>query len=449
MELLQRGDSRVKKIIWVNAPDPGKKYRLSRWVFLFRKDGAAVLRSSLSKDIYRLDEAEWAAVRGGDPSEPVVGELIRQGFLVEEKSNDLAQYFLVLAALRSLTPRKNGAEIFTILPTTGCNARCVYCYQEGVAVKSMAADTADRVAEYVCAHKAPGKAELHWFGGEPLCAAGVISRICAALREKGVTFTSRVTTNGSLFTPALIREAVGLWGLEKVQISMDGSKEDYVARKRYLLPEKHNYDAVMDNIRQLAEAGVTVTIRCNFDRDNLQSVHAFLDECKARFGETGKVRVVPALLLQEIRSPGRHAGAEAELDDLADHAVRLGYTKRRDRLPDRFRFSQCMADSGGRNVIIDPEGGLHACDYYVGGEPLGNIFDDTPPAWPTASTEPEEECVNCCFLPDCTATFKKICPFCPPNCRERSRKNVERLLDKLLNGQQDPASAEEEEPPCE
>ena len=447
MELLQRGDSRVKKIIWINAPDPGKKYRLSRWVFLFRKDGAVVLRSSLTKEIRWLDEAEWSAVRGGDPSDPAVGELIRQGFLVEEGADEYARYSLVSAVLRSLEPRKNGVEIFTILPTTGCNARCVYCYQEGIAVKSMSADVADRVVEYVSAHKAAGKVKLHWFGGEPLCAAGVISRICRGLREKGAEYVSDITTNGSLFTPELIREAVGLWSLESAQISMDGAREDYEARKRFFRPDLHNYGVVMDNVRQLAEAGVTVTIRCNYDLDNLQGVHAFLDECESRFGGNGKVRVVPSLLLQETWSPSRRTDAASELEALAEHAAKLGHAARKPRLPDTFRYSQCMADSRGRNVIIDPAGGLFTCDYYVGGEPLGSIFDETPPVWPTAPA-PAEECADCCFLPDCTATFKKVCPFCPPDCRELARKNTERCLEELLQGPPEPASGETDAPPC-
>ena len=448
MELLRTGDSNVIKIIQKNTVDPQQEYRLSKWVFLCETDDSVALRSTLSKRVYRLDPAEWAAVCGGDRSLPAFSELAKQRFLVETSFDDNRQYSLVLAVLRGLERRKRGTDSFTILPTTGCNARCTYCYQDGLAVRTMTPEIADRTAEYICAVKWDDPIDLTWFGGEPLCASPVISRICAVLRERGVEYRSSIVTNGSLFAPDLIREAVELWHLERAQVSMDGAREDYEKRKRYLDPARHNYDIVMAAVDNLAAAGVKVIIRCNYDLENLPGVYRFLDECEERFSQQENVRVKVAGLLHLLHSPVRTPEAAQQFQALSEYLEKKGM--RRNREPtQRLKSHQCMADSGGASVIIDPAGGLHTCDNYIGGEPLGSIFDEKQPVWPRLS-EPAEECRNCCFLPDCTPVFKKQCPFCPSDCRERSIRGGEYTLRKMLGEIKVPGEipVEEDTVPC-
>ena len=292
MVLLREGDRRVVKMIKKNTVHPGKQYRLSLWVLPLMLDQAVVLRSSLSQQVVVLSGEEWDAVNRADLSVPAVAELVKQRFLVERDFDDLGQYRMILSALRLMEKVEPGADAFTILPTTGCNARCIYCYQQGIPVSSMSPETVARTVEFVLATKKAGKIRLHWFGGEPLCASGVVSEICRKLQEKGVSFWSEMTTNGSLFTPEMIREAVDLWNLEKVQVSMDGAREDYETRKQYLRPDLYTYDLVMANIRQLVDAGVRVVIRCNCDLENMDRAYAFLDDCAARFGSSEKILVM-------------------------------------------------------------------------------------------------------------------------------------------------------------
>ena len=444
---LQSGDDRVIRIIQKNNPRRDRVYRLSQWVYSFEKDGEAVLRSTLSGQAYRLSAEEWSAVRGGNLSSPAAEELAKQRFLVEQDFDDLAQYAMVKAVLLSMEKREQGAKIFTILPTTGCNARCVYCYQQGIAVRSMTVETAERVAEFICREKRQGAVKLHWFGGEPLCAAGTISGICRRLREKEIEYTSSITTNGSLFTPELIREAVELWNLKKAQVSMDGAKEDYEARKQYIRPDLHNYDIVMDNVGRLAAAGVNVVVRCNCDPQNAPRVYGFMDECAARFGSFGNVRVSPAILNEEWREREKSLAAFAEQKKLRRYAEELGLTHRR-TFPVRLKTHQCMADSGGKNIIIDPDGGLHVCEDRVGGAPLGSVFDPEPPVWPTSPDEPAEECRDCRFLPICTTFYRKGCPLCPAGCREVTERAMREELEAMFDGAAG-QSASEADDPCD
>lgn len=445
------GDGRVRKIIQLKNLPEQQNLRLSRWVYFCREEDSILLRSSLSKQVYQLNPDEWDSVCRGDLSSHAVEELAENRFLVEEGFDDLAQYAMVIAVLKNLEKKKPGANAFTILPTTGCNARCVYCYQQGIPVRTMTPEVAEKTIEYICVVKREGPVKLHWFGGEPLCAPEIISGICRGLQERNVEFTSSITTNGSLFTPELVREAVALWHLERAQVSMDGAREDYEARKRYVRPDLYNYDVVMNHIRMLAEAGVKVAIRCNCDLNSMPGVYGFIDECAVRFLDTGNVHLVPALLKQDMRESGTDFAVYAGQSALAEYAARAGFPQK-DILSSSLATYRCMADSGGRHRIIDPLGGLHVCEDRVGGVPLGSIFDKAQPAWPTCPLTPAKECQTCCFLPDCTAYNRNGCPLCPADCKVLTEREMSRKLTRLLKKHFDEAafsSAETDEERCQ
>ena len=77
------------------------------------------------------DYQEYLCALGTDPGEepsPVVDELIKNGFLVQEDCDELA-----IIRHRMYKSRYNtGALGLTIAPTTCCNFRCVYCYEDKI-----------------------------------------------------------------------------------------------------------------------------------------------------------------------------------------------------------------------------------------------------------------------------------------------------------------------------
>ena len=171
--------------------------RLSVFVVALEAGDRVLLQNTLTCQIYALSRAEWASVQVGNLSCPQVRELAEFRFLVEPDYDETAQYSRVLAIMRTMEPKRTGVSHYTILPTTGCNARCVYCYEEGWPVKTMTPETADAVSEFICRTRQMKEIELRWLGGEPLCAPAIISRICRTLRDRGVEFHSTTTTNGS------------------------------------------------------------------------------------------------------------------------------------------------------------------------------------------------------------------------------------------------------------
>lgn len=445
MELVGTGDSRVVKIATGGALDPARRYRLSGYVYLWSSGDVLLAFNTLTRQAVRIDERERDALlhlreRTEDASfveQFGLDELARLRFIVDEAYDETAQYTMTIGVLKALNPPQRGTGCYTVLPTTACNARCTYCYEEGIALSTMTRETADRLVDFICETKREGSIRLVWFGGEPLIGADTISRICRALRERGVEFSSEFTTNGTLLDEELLAEALDVWNLVRVQVSMDGERRDYEERKRYVNPRAHNYDTAMRGVELLANAGVRVTLRVNYDRGNLAGLRGFFEEVAERFGESDMVTVYTEML---FGSEEGEACAQLlrDADRVTRHLDELGI-----RLPGsyaraRLSTNYCKADAGESSVIIDPDGGLYYCQNLMGNAPWGTIFDgvtDQARFDEVCTPVPiADECRGCCWLPDCTPYYKSGCPDCISACREYRRLRVDRMLEGLLAG---------------
>ena len=95
------------------------------------------------------------------------------------------------------TGQGSGAIFFS-----GCNLKCVYCYEEGCIVKSMDRETVNNVIDFICKRCKDNKRiktlNITWFGGEPLLAVDNIIMIGEAVSkycsQNGITFTSNLIT---------------------------------------------------------------------------------------------------------------------------------------------------------------------------------------------------------------------------------------------------------------
>lgn len=440
MKLLRSGDGRIVKIIQKNKISSDIPVRLSSFVYPFEYKNSILLKNTLTKQVFMLSSEEWSALQTGMLPMEVRNELIRLHFLVGSDDNrELSEYNTVLSVLRIMQKKKHGIASYTILPTTGCNARCIYCYEEGWLSKTMSPQIADAVVDFICRTRQEGKIRLDWFGGEPLCGADTISRICRGVKNRGVDYFSTIITNGTLFTQNMVKEARDLWNLKRAQISMDGAKEDYKQRKNYAQPDLYNYETAMRGAELLSEAGVEVMMRCNYDAGNLMRVKEFFSDCKDRFGKRNNISFYMEQLFQYTSAEENAAlfRASAEVSAYLDE---LGL-KSTERIEQRLKTHYCMADSHGNSVIIDPEGSLHACEHDIEGKAFGTVFDHTI-NWLAVGEEIVEECRDCCFLPDCTPFRKSRCPLNIAACRTQMAIRTERSLVAMLNNSERKANDE-------
>ncbi len=410
-------------------------YRPSQFALPFECGGKQYVFNTLTKQC--AEAVLPASARAGEGYD----DLILSLFLVPEDKDESRFYHSVVSMLR-LYSRRPDFQGYTILPTTGCNARCVYCYEQGIKQVTMTPQTVEQTVRFILATHQAEPVSLSWFGGEPLLCPGIIDRICEGLRAAGVGYTSGMVSNGSLITPETIRRMTGDWKLSNIQISMDGCEADYIARKRYI--SRHDeYHAVMEAAGAMAKEGIEVQIRCNVDQDNWNGIPRFIEELRAGIANREKVSIyfVP---LYHVQASGQSLPLREKILQ-ADRAVReagfravpFGSVGR------SIRVFHCMADSGG--VVIGPDGGLFACEQCPPNSRFGDIWNGVI----DAKTRNEfcrtdrigEKCASCPFLPYCTGFGS--CPVQEKNCREAHAMATVHLLRRMIetNGRETDGTA--------
>ncbi|MCR5121412.1 MAG: hypothetical protein K6B74_03220, partial [Ruminococcus sp.] len=176
MQIIKQGYENAVKLIKKKKLDTLAEYRLSLYSYPYTENGRYVIGSCLTGQVFELTETEWNAVNELRHSprsyayleEKGLVELAKERYIVETDYDDVERYLEVIKIIKMTSLGKKGLKSYIIFPTTGCNARCVYCYEKGYAVKNMSIETADRLVDYICETKSDDFVKLNWFGGEPL-----------------------------------------------------------------------------------------------------------------------------------------------------------------------------------------------------------------------------------------------------------------------------------------
>jgi uncharacterized protein len=108
----------------------------------------------------------------------------------------------------------------------------------------------------------------------------------SGLAEENPTLrvSSDATTNGYLLTRALADRLLDL-SVSRYQISFDGPRE-WHNRKRVLAGGRGTFDRIWGNLLGLRglQREFTITIRVHVDRENVEAIPQFIDECAEAFG---------------------------------------------------------------------------------------------------------------------------------------------------------------------
>ena len=381
---------------------------------------------------YTINLLTKQCIEGELPAQCMAGEgyddLIESYFLVPEGKDECKFYESIIALMRAYNT-KRGHPGYTILPTLGCNARCAYCYEEGMKQVTMTPEIVERTIRYVIETHEEETVYLSWFGGEPLMCPHIIDRICEGMREAGLAYRSSMTSNASLVTPEMIEKMTGLWNLNKIQVSMDGDEKAYFQRKAYR-DDRDYYHIVIENINLMAEAGINVLIRCNVDPQNLEGIPAFLDDLRTGIPEKKKVSLYFALL-NDARMGDDDLKTWQKLYSIKPLIEEAGFSLG-SNIGDKIRLSHCMAD--GNSVVICPDGSLYSCEHCPPAARFGDVFrgvtDEGAKAAFCRMDQTREMCRQCPFLPECTSFA--TCPIHDTHCREIMELKIPFYLETLL-----------------
>lgn len=423
---LKKTDDTLAQFLPEQEPRQGVRYVPSQFAFSFDHGGKQYLYHTLTTQLLEAQAPETVVWSGANEGSTDTETLIRGQFLVPEGKDECGYYNSVSGIMRTLNQR-TGNHGFIILPTLRCNARCVYCYEEGRVQRSMTPETVERTLRYIIETHAQEPVWITWFGGEPLLCPDIIDRICGGLREAGIRYRCKIITNGSLLSPAIIEKMAGEWNVKQIQVSMDGAETDYIARKRYLV--YHDYfHSVMDSISRTSEAGITVNIRCNVDEENWARVPQFVQDLGKGISHKKNVFLYFALL-NDLRATGRAFTMWEKVVEARNLAADVGFRPNTSYSSGmRFRAHFCMVGSG--SAVIEPDGSLYPCEHCPPEGCFGNIWDEKPDEARRAEFSREdrtrEKCRDCSFLPICTNFASCPTPF--SDCRKTRRLF---LLDEL------------------
>ena len=328
-------------------------------------------------------------------------ELIDRWFLVPEDHDDRKLCRQVRQMVALLKPAAKTISTYIILPTTGCNARCFYCFEKGSKPVTMIAETADKVVRYIVAHRGSETVHIGWFGGEPLVNAKAIDQICTELSQQGVPFRSDMISNGYLFDAEMAQRAKDLWQLQGVQITLDGTVQTYNRVKDYVYRDVNAFERVLQNIGLLIAAGIHVKTRLNVGKHNIGEMAELVELLHQRFGADERLSVYSAGLLDEEHN----AELFAQRMQLEQQITACGFARKLYDLPKDIRLNCCMADDDGSRVVIAPDGHLGKCHHYLDREFFGHIdSEERNEAILRKFKERRadiEACATCFYYPQC------------------------------------------------
>ena len=416
MKLLQDYASTLIGLLKDQRLQEGEEYRLMHFVVQQSVEEGLLLYNVLTRAValLSLDEAQQKA---NDPAS--VPDLVAKWFAVPIVHDDRKLAQEVRAVGKMLEKRAKGITGYTILTTTDCNARCFYCYEKGRRRIPMTEETAEKAAAFIIKNCHGEKAKLRWFGGEPLYNKGVISIICGRLREAGIEYRSSMVSNGFLFDDKTVADAIDLWNLKKVQITLDGTEEVYNRSKAFIYTKGSAYQRVLGNIHRLLDAGIRVTVRMNIDRHNADDLFNLADI------EVGSEET--AVSHTDIQ---RQKLFEARMR--LQEKLREGTIALESKLPDKLKLNRCMADNDTSALIL-PDGHLGKCEHYSDDHWFGHL--DTPDRDETVLSdfkrlrEEIDACAECPFYPECFRLAEcEEAVYCYPEEREEALLETRRSL---------------------
>ena len=344
---------------------------------------------------------------GESVDNPIVKRnLVENWFMIPATVSEKSIFYAVINSYRSRNKRTDGSiNSFTIFTTTDCNARCPYCYEQGISRRSMSKDMAFDVAKYIASVRGNRSVNIGWFGGEPLYNAEAMDVISQYLLDRGIPYTSSIITNGYLLNRYTQDHLYNVWKIRHVQITLDGTQDEYNRIKGYVDDPDNAFEQVLSNITMLTDRNIPVSIRLNLSSDNYADLQALVAELQWYFSDNRYVSAYVHPLFDSTESDDIYINYIALDKSLKDAGLRQG------PVIDNIKLYHCMADNDSY-VCITPEGNLTPCEHYCDSEIIGNIktgITDTCKVaeWKEVAEE-SESCSTCWYYPKCNRLKK--CP---------------------------------------
>lgn len=403
------------------------KYRLNKYVVVEDVEDRKLAYNAMTKAFVDISNEEWETFLNDGPWTDYIDFLYGTYFKVPEDFDEMNCVDLIREQSDEINAKRDNITepfIFTILPTTSCNARCFYCYEQGRTKKFMSQETAEKAVQYMkdkyLLRNSKNKkdiVELRWFGGEPTFNSKIIDYICRRLGEEKIPYSSDMISNAYLLNEDMVKTAKELWHLKSIQVTLDGTEEVYNKAKNFIYKEEEKgspYKIVTQNIHYLLEANISVSIRMNLDQYNAEDMLSLIDNLYAEFGNARgfSVYAYPLFDGYGINRTEEDEKTVYEKLYIIDKKLEEYHYKQDTPLPMDYRSRHCMVDSG-QEVLISPEGDLGLCEHYTEDNFFGHLDNPDEIDWNVIMSFRKrmpllDICKDCPFYANCIRIDK--CP---------------------------------------
>lgn len=380
------------------------QYKCSEYNYCANIDDKYIIYNTLYNSLVRMNNMEYLKYLGSiECEDDLKNEFIENGLWIE---NNLDEFKIYLEYANFFTRSIDRPLNLTIATTLKCNARCNYCYEKGVKQYDIKKGIEESIINFI-KNKNKKYVNINWFGGEPLMNMEFMDTLSKRLKNENIIFTSYIITNGSLINDYIINEKLKLWNVNNIQITIDGTKEEYERRKNYYDPQIGEYYNILLNIKKLAEKGINLHLRINIDKNNVNDILELIKELDSIFGKYDNVVFYPAFITgtnNSISEENKFYIVRKMLENINNPKKLTTGNK----LYSSPKLHACM-NNDPNSFSIDIEGNIYTCEHNLGKPKyaIGTIEDglfDTDRR--IVQTMPRDECCKCVFLPKCMGGCK-------------------------------------------
>lgn len=382
-------------------------------VILFNTVSKAVVR--VEREIFNLLEQN----RIDELTEEDIQDLSELGFIVDTHENENKRL------LEEAISKSSDSTHFDLhlLPTMGCNFRCIYCFQTGVEschfVKEDIPSLLNPLKKYLLESNVKTFSFI-LYGGEPTLnwnfTLEYANNLFKFLKSHGISYDTQIITNGyNLGQDKLtfLKEH----NCHKMQITLDGTREMHDSR-RCLSNGLPTFDRIIKNMHIALDNNYIekITVRLNYDRQNLSSQVDLIDYLKNEFG-TERILLSLGWVTDTSKEPLPtmyiHGDAICNLEHIDAYLCLYSKAKLSGfSMKNYFVMNGICIAKRKQSIMLCPDGHYYKCGGMVGRSEcsVGKIGDEF-----TFGANFYPELYNYCFKRKC-----ELIPLCHTGCRLES-----------------------------
>ncbi len=359
--------------------------KASKYNVIVGKEDSLRVLNTLSGNIAVVRERRAKGyLTGGkiDEKDDIAGRLVKDGFLVYEETDEDA-----IAEVKYLDIIANKELYLVLIPTTACNFRCIYCYENNPESENNFKEVVmnEEVQQSIVLY-AEKKLKQHfgmfveWYGGEPLLCLDVVEKISDQLvnlcQKRGKPYYSTLTSNGFLLTEEVFRRCLKSH-IFSFHITLDGF--DFIHDKlRFLSNGNGTQNTVLTNLRNIRDKVESqyfkIIIRTNVTTDLVPYLEEWMGFLEDEFGRDKRF----GFFFRPVENRGGtsiNTKQDIIIEDkmLNAYDIMIKSTHRLDfSYIKPFMYNAICGAAKRNHYIIDPNGIVKKCGEYLN-HPLSNV----------------------------------------------------------------------------